>query len=52
MFDLPPPRHISTLRYLAVGGRLGERPESTQLGRFSLTMGGSVKGHLETLAVR
>jgi hypothetical protein len=28
MFDLKPPRHISTLRYLAFGARVGEGPES------------------------
>jgi hypothetical protein len=26
MFDLQPPRHISTLRYLAVAARSGEGP--------------------------
>jgi hypothetical protein len=36
MFDLPPPRHISTLRNLTVGARVGENhPASPSNGMVS-----------------
>ena len=30
MFDLPPPRHISTLRHFAIGTGIDKGPQSTR----------------------